>query len=62
MKNKPGHCKVCGHGEFCTVPNWYDLYRADEHGKVSFVRSEPANGEFHLYCRECGEIHEEPTV
>lgn len=48
------HCQVCGCDEFVTPLNSYDVYQIID-GKPAFVRTEVADIEFVLYCRECGQ-------
>jgi len=47
-------CQKCGGEEFITSLNSYDVYRIVE-GKPVFVKTEVANMDFVLFCRECGQ-------
>lgn len=53
-ERRPDTCPNCGNEEFITGLNAYDIYQIVG-GKPEFVRSETADGEFRLFCRDCGE-------
>ncbi len=59
MTYKPGHCKECGHDEFCTDPNWYEIHCVNARGELECIRSEPTDDKCNYYCRDCGATHEE---
>ena len=50
-------CPECGHDEFITQPNRYDVYLATE-GKLYLQTTHFVDDEVKLFCREC----EEPLV
>lgn len=55
MNNKPScACTHCGGIEFITPLNSYDRYQAID-DKLQWQKTELANCEIELYCRECGE-------
>ena len=47
-------CPHCGSTEYCTQPDSYAIYVADEDG-LSYSHTEQTHEAFRLYCRECSE-------
>lgn len=55
MAKKPKYvCPTCGHDEYCTPLDTYQIYEAVDNRLIRTKR-EPTNNGFALYCRECSE-------
>lgn len=61
MKYKPEHCQECGHDEFCSQPNQYDIYCADGNGRIILSESTSVDDEGRIYCRECDALYTGPA-
>lgn len=60
MKHKPDRCQECGHDEFCSQPNQYDIYHA-ENGRIVFSESTSVDDDGRIYCRECEAPYKGPA-